>query len=116
MPHAYISPKGIGNNKMIAVLINKVVLKDGSIFEPGKVCCLTPLDDTIAEVEIDGRKLKIRHKSLQKYFDEFPEFNMDDLEAATYDCICPTVTGYDVEPDGHDPEGWPSILLACGLM
>lgn len=41
---------------------------------------------------------------------------MEDLEEWTYDSVCESVYGHNVEPDGHDEEGSPSWLLALGLM
>jgi hypothetical protein len=38
------------------------------------------------------------------------------LERMVSDCLAETVTGYQVEPDGHGPDGSPSWLLALGLM
>lgn len=41
---------------------------------------------------------------------------MEELEEMTFDSICPTPTGDDVEPDGYGPDGAPSWLMALGLI
>lgn len=39
----------------------------------------------------------------------------DEVEDMMFDSIVPSIGGYDVEPDGYDPDGFPSWLLALGL-
>lgn len=36
------------------------------------------------------------------------------VEKYSQDCVCPTVTGEFVEPDGHDQYGFPSVPLMFG--
>jgi len=38
------------------------------------------------------------------------------IREMVYDSVVSSLYDYDVEPDGHDPEGSPSWLLAIGLM
>lgn len=38
------------------------------------------------------------------------------LESAVTDGVCESVTGDNVEPDGHGPDGAPSWLLALGMI
>lgn len=38
------------------------------------------------------------------------------LERASFDGVCPTLTGARVEPDGYGPDGMPSWLVALGLI
>jgi hypothetical protein len=69
----------------------------------------------VAWAENASFKVRLPSASLQKYFDEFDEFGMDELEEAMFDGICPSLTGESIEPDGWDSEGFPSILIASGL-
>ena len=41
---------------------------------------------------------------------------MDELEEANNDGVCPSIGGEQVEPDGWDSNGAPSWLLALGLI
>jgi len=46
------------------------------------------------------------------------EVSEDTIREAVFDSVCPC-TGEcecDVEPDGVCPNGWPSILIAAGLI
>jgi len=43
-----------------------------------------------------------------------PDFEA--VEAWVYDSVCETLDGGTVEPDGHDPNGCPSWLLALALV
>lgn len=38
------------------------------------------------------------------------------LQRWVSDCMCPTPTGYDVEPDGAGPDGVPSWLRLLGMI
>ena len=46
--------------------------------------------------------------------DEAP--SEEELQPIIHDSVCPSITGYDVEPDGYDPDGAPSWLLILGLV
>lgn len=46
--------------------------------------------------------------------DEVP--SEEELQRINLDSVCPSITGYDVEPDGHDPDGAPSWLLILGFI
>jgi len=51
-----------------------------------------------------------------KLANEMQLIDFCDLEEVAMDSICPSLLGYDVEPDGWDEEGSPSWLLALGLI
>lgn len=53
---------------------------------------------------------------LHQYFDEFDSFGDSELQQAMMDGRCPSLTGEDVEPDGWDSHGFPSILMAVGIV
>lgn len=51
-------------------------------------------------------------ENAHKYSDEFISWDDDDLSRAVLDGPCPSLTGEDIEPDGKDCHGFPSIILA----
>jgi hypothetical protein len=59
----------------------------------------------------DGRRVVIRLKSAGI---KFP--SMRKLEKWSWDSVCKSVFGHDVEPDGWSYDGSPSWLLALGLI
>lgn len=40
----------------------------------------------------------------------------EELQHLVCDSICPSITGDNVEPDGHGPDGAPSWMLVLGLV
>jgi len=47
----------------------------------------------------------------------FTRPSMEEMEDVVIsDAACPSIAGYDVEPDGWDCEGTPSWLLALGMI
>ncbi len=42
--------------------------------------------------------------------------SMEELEEWVNDCVCDSVLGERIEPDGHDEHGAPSWLLALGMI
>lgn len=102
-----------------------VTLKSGETILEGVECEVTVpnrSNPTLAQVDVLGedgkvtRSFKTLSAYLWKRFDGFQEFTREDLEGAVMDSTCPSLTGDTVEPDGWDSEGFPSILLACGIM
>ena len=57
----------------------------------------------------------MQSKNLHLYFEGFQEYSEEDIATAMMDGRCFSLTGEDVEPDGWDSKGFPSILLAEGL-
>jgi len=53
---------------------------------------------------------------LGSIFKQFINIKMEDLAEGVYDGICKSMTGDEVEPDGWDEHGFPSILLAMGMI
>jgi hypothetical protein len=41
---------------------------------------------------------------------------MDELERMMFDGVCESLDGYQVEPDGYSPDGYPSWLIALGWI
>lgn len=54
--------------------------------------------------------------SLYKYFMEFIEITHETLADSFYDSLCPSLLGDEVEPDGYDPHGFPSVLRAALMI
>lgn len=98
---------------------NPIRFKDGSEWTKGTPVIIEVKQDrptrAILENLHTGEIKQVRSTSLNKWFDEFIEISQNDLELAVYDCECPSLLGDNVEPDGWDSEGMPSILLACGI-
>jgi hypothetical protein len=59
----------------------------------------------------------IQMVNLFLYFTEFIEVTPESIDEAMMDGECPSMTGETgIEPDGHDSDGWPSILAAAGII
>jgi hypothetical protein len=103
---------------MRATLRKSIAFKDGTVWEAGQDVIIEVKETApmIAVLYRDGMPKRVRSASLYKWFDEFISFGMDDLEGAVMDCSCPSLTGVEIEPDGWDSEGFPSILLAAGVI
>ena len=66
-------------------------------------------------VGITDVKFKLPWKIAHKYFDEVIEITDEVIcNAISDDCV--TVLGDSIEPDGKDSEGYPSVLIAIGIM
>ena len=104
---------------MKAKVKNSISFKDGTSWEPGTPVIIEVKQDRPTRAIIEnlntGESKQVRSTSLNKWFEEFQGFNMNDIEEAICDGVCPSLTGQDVEPDGWDSEGMPSILLAAGM-
>jgi hypothetical protein len=60
--------------------------------------------------------VRISCANLHLYFNDFVNPTEDIIMEALCDAVCPSIfCGYDVEPDGWDVEGFPSVLLALGM-
>ena len=77
-------------------------------------CKIYFFDDSVNAV----RSVTISWKTANGMFPEkFGYADDEQISEAIFDGACPSVNlNYDenLEPDGYDPEGWPSILLAYG--
>ena len=108
---------------MKAILRRSITFKDGETWTPGQTIIITVNPDRptmaqlISHINTDyGNYKKVKSTHLYKWFNEFQQFTMDDLEEGLCDCSCMSLTGDQVEPDGWDSNGMPSILLAAGMM
>lgn len=66
--------------------------------------------DSIADDE------KARLESLGYLVRKVTKPSMKMLEKWTFDSVCKSVGGKDVEPDGYDANGYPSWLLVSGII
>ena len=95
-------------------------LKDGRSFEKGAAFKIIPSLDrpdfgALCFPRPTGAAFKIQYTRLPKLFEDFHPVTEAELREAVFDCYCPSITGQDVEPDGHDEHGFPSWLLALGI-
>ena len=104
---------------MTTNLDRSIKFKDGSSWEAGTPVRITVKRDRATMAILTNNKgevRKVRRVNLSFWFNEFDTFTSDDLQEATFDGVCPSLTGASVEPDGWDSEGFPSLLLACGII
>ena len=95
------------------------VTKNGTRFSKGDLVEVTPPDEMKpwkTKITFNGCNLTINTLRLGRYFKGFDTFCPEDFEEAAMDCVAPSMTGERVEPDGWDSKGFPSILLAAGLI
>lgn len=92
--------------------------KDSMTFPVGAEVFVTVKKETptIASVRYNSVEKKMPTKYLYIHFEDFIEITYDVIEEAIMDGVCPSLIGQSVEPDGWDLYGFPSILLAMGLM
>lgn len=94
-------------------------LKDGTVFTKGSQAEVHfGRDPAISEVEVLGRRIKMRTVRLHKYLRGFPKPpSIRQLQKWDSWASGPTVTGVrNVEMDGHGPDGSPSWMLAMELI
>lgn len=105
---------------MKTFLKNSITFKDGSVWIDGTQVYIYVKQDQprtayLSQVEFPLDVKKVHSVNLYKWFEEFEKYSMSDIEEAVMDGHCPSLTGQDVEPDGWDSEGFPSLLLAAGM-
>ena len=64
----------------------------------------------ICHIVADGNGYNVNYLAV------FREPSMECFEKWSWDDLCETPSGTEVEMDGHDPEGYPSWLLVAGLI
>ena len=94
-------------------------LKDGHCFQAGTVFNVLPSekqpDFRAVCIPEKGKEFITSYEKLPKLFNDFPAITESELETACLDGFCPSITGADVEPDGHDSHGFPSWLIVMGF-
>lgn len=96
---------------------NPVKLKSGGQIPAGAIVNWSKGKATITWVSEDGvvqeSRLSARGAARALGIEE-PSYTQ--LEAWVLDSVCDSVLGEQVEPDGYDPAGSPSWLLAFGMI
>lgn len=106
--------------KIPGTLIKELRLKDGRVFPKGEKLQIIPplqMSPWTCQVVLDiDDIISIKTSRLGYYFKEFELITMNDLERGAFDSVCLSMTGEEVEPDGWDEHGFPSMLLAMGMI
>jgi hypothetical protein len=100
---------------MIAKLISNLHMKNRDlIILAGTNCWVNkhPKYDNYVSIVPEGFDLHVitRAEYAHKYFEEFIELTYEVLQEAFFD-KCVSLTGQEVEPDGYDEKGFPSVLM-----
>ena len=103
-----------GTLKVELKLRDGTVLQKGDIYEVIPPVREAPWESFIA-LDID-KQVRINTTKLGRCFKEFEIITMGKLQEAVMDGVCQSMTGCDVEPDGWDRHGFPSMLLAMGMI
>ena len=91
-------------------LFKDINLKSGFILQKGLVVTVHPLNDSLCEVFVGDQVYKLRYQSV------FKTPSIKTLEHQEWDGVCKTPAGKKVEPDGYDPDGFPSWLRILGVI
>jgi hypothetical protein len=100
-------------------LKKEMKLKDGMSFPKGtsmeiKVNESNPMIAILTSEA--GKEVKVRSAKLHRYFNGFVSPSEEMMDPDFDSCIVPSLTGENIEPDGWDEKGFPSILLALGMI
>ena len=94
-------------------------LKDGRKFATGEDFSIFPADKNpdfrAVCIPKTGAAFLTTYEKLPTLFTDFHQISEDELETACMDGFCPSISGQDVEPDGHDEHGFPSWLIIMGF-
>jgi len=94
-------------------LYRDIKLKSGVTLAKGTYVDVFPIKDSVRGVQVilpNGNEHKLSYASVFKPPSEAC------LNRWCVDSIVESVTGENVEPDGYDDQGFPSWLLALGLI
>ena len=102
----------------------QLTTKSGLIIPSGSMVTIKPLPEMPTRTLIIFNEIKVVIPTigLSNYFDGF--LKLDKIEKMrkklinfeTDSSVVKSMTNQNVEPDGYDPDGFPSILLALGLI
>lgn len=92
--------------------------KDGSVIAKGETVKVVVDKDrpTVAILRYNGVKYATRSANLHIVSESFVAPTEEELMRGTLDSVCSSLLGNDVEPDGWDQYGFPSVLLAMGMI
>jgi len=86
-------------------------LKNGEVYPAGTPAKIRPSkSDNMCIVNFGDADFTVRYSSV------INPISRDEIEEAIFDGTCESISGEAVEPDGHDCDGFPSWLLALGLI
>lgn len=92
-------------------LYRDVKLKSGEVLKKGTPIFVAPTnDDTICLASFGTTDYKFRWSTVIR-----PP-SIETLMEQEMDGVCDSIRGCRVEPDGHDDHGYPSWLLALGVI
>lgn len=102
-------------------LDRKLKFKSGEVWKAGQAVLIEvdkkrPHVALIKQIDDPDNVKRVKSEHLYMYVNDFIMITMDALEAATFDSVCPSLLGCNVEPDGWDEHGFPSILQACCMV
>jgi len=95
------------------ITTNDIKLKSGDVIAAGEATI--QWQDGAAYCHWAGAKYRISRLSAAKALG-IEQPSMDELEHMVYDGIALSIMGHNVEPDGIDPDGSPSWLMALGMI
>lgn len=95
-----------------------IKLFNGAVIPEGTEMRVTVQRDKPAQgmIWLGDQVAPIRSSRLWQYFDEFEEITEDKITIAMNHGACLSLTGANVEPDGWDSFGFPSMLMALGVV
>lgn len=101
------------NMALARKLYKNISLKSGEVLKRGSEVRLVPHHkegDRLCVALINGKEHVLRWSSVIR-----PP-SMECLMRQEMDGVCDSIRGCRVEPDGHDEQGYPSWLLALGVI
>lgn len=102
---------------MKANLKKSVTLKSGKTFAAGTEFEVTPgKNPRYAILRAGNEVYKIQSIKLPELFSEFVDPTIDQITEMASMGYSVSLVGEEIELDGIDCEGWPSILLARGII
>jgi len=99
---------------MKVTLYKDIRLKNGSVLQKGRKALIFPREqsDRTCHVKmVDTGDLYVLY-----YTSVIEPPDLNDLMSEDLDGVVESIDGEMVEPDGHSPDGFPSWLLALGML
>jgi hypothetical protein len=95
----------------------EIKMKNGVVIPAGAECSVKPSESPMrAILGYQGQEYRVRSLQLWKYFAGFKKPALKYLDPEYDFAIVPSLMGENVEPDGFDSHGWPSVMMAAGLI
>jgi hypothetical protein len=92
--------------------------KSGDVIREGETVKVVVDKDrpTVAILRYNDVKYATASANLHVISEKFVKPTEEELMRGTLDSVCSSLLGNDVEPDGWDEYGFPSVLLAMGMI